>query len=673
MKRKKNFRIVILLLLVCTYTTTSFSQKVFVTSSPDGKLKATVLIGKDIQYSVSYANDSILSFSPISMTLDNGIVWGKNSQIQNHSTRMVNQQIETPIYKRKTITDNCNELTLHFKEGFSLIFRAYNEGFAYRFVSEQQTPFNVKDEQAIFNFPVDHKAFIAYVDAEHKSFDTQYFNSFENIYKHTRLSEWENNRLAFMPIVMGDENGKKICITESDIISYPGMYLYPNTMNKHSLKGVFAPYPDQVVQGGYNNIQAKVVSRKNYIAHYDQGDIKFPWRIIVIAENDSQLADNDMVYKLSTPQKDADFSWVKPGKVAWEWWNDWNLFNVNFKAGINNETYKYYIDFASKYGIEYVILDDGWSTPKKADLFDIVPEINLEELVSYAKSKNVGLILWAGYYAFSKDMEGICRHYSQMGIKGFKIDFMDRDDQLMTDFHYKAAEIAARYKLILDYHGTYKPTGLQRTFPNVLNHEGIYGLEQLKFEHKVVDLVTYDVTFPFIRMLAGPVDYTQGAMRNATQSNFRAIVSEPMSMGTRCRQLAQYVIFESPLSMLCDSPSNYMREEECIRYIADIPTVWDNTIALNGKIGEYITIARQKGNTWYVGSMTNWDARTLEIDLSFLGNGNYQAEIFRDGINADKAACDYRKEIIDIPENRKLKISMAPGGGYAMKVYPKTK
>lgn len=672
MKQTKHLRIVTLLLLLCTYTM-SFSQKTFIVSAPNGKLKATVSIGKNIQYSISYENDSVLSFSPISMTLGNGTIWGENSKLQSHSTRIINQKIATSIYKRKTIIDNCNELTFRFKEGFSLIFRAYNEGFAYRFISNQSKPFIIKDEQAVFNFPTDNKAFIAYVDAKHDSFETQYFNSFENIYKHTRLSEWETNRLAFMPITIESKNGKKICITESDIISYPGMYLYPTDTDKTSLRGVFAPYPDEIIQGGYNNIQAKVVSRKNYIAQYNQGNVKFPWRILVIAEEDCQLADNDMVYKLSTPADNTDFSWVKPGKVAWEWWNDWNLFNVDFKAGINNETYKYYIDFASKYGIEYVILDDGWSTPKKADLFDVVPEINLKELVAYADSKNVGLILWAGFYAFNKDIEGICKHYSQMGIKGFKIDFMDRDDQLMTEFHYKAAEIASRYKLILDYHGTYKPTGLHRTFPNVINNEGIYGLEQLKFEHKVVDLVTYDVTFPFIRMLAGPVDYTQGAMRNATKDNFRAVVSEPMSMGTRCRQLAQYIIFESPLSMLCDSPSNYMREEECIRYIAEIPTVWDNTLAINGKIGEYITIARQKNNIWYVGSMSNWDARSLEIDLSFLGKGDYQAEIFRDGINADKAACDYRKETIEIPQNRKLKISMAPGGGYVMKIYPKTK
>lgn len=661
---------IILLLLLCMCTNV-FSQSTFTLTAPGGKLEVNISVGRTIQYSVSHAGDLILSPSPISMMLDNGMVFGLNCRLSGSSTKTVNQLIETPIYKRKTIIDKYNELTFNFKDGFKLVFRAYDEGIAYRFISTLKKPFKVKDEQAVFNFPSDYNAFIPYVYGKYDTFEEQYFNSFENIYEYAKLSAWKKNKLAFLPLVVENMNGKKVGITEADLISYPGMFLYSGD-TANSLKGVFAPYPEEVSQGGYNMIQSKVLSRKDYIAQYSKGGVEFPWRVIIVAEDDYQLVDNDMVYKLSTPAcKDVDYSWVKPGKVAWEWWNDWNLFNVDFKTGINNQTYKYYIDFASKYGIEYVILDDGWSTARKADLFDVVPEIDLKELVAYAETRNVGLILWTGYYAFNKDIEGICKHYSEMGIKGFKIDFMDRDDQLMVDFHYRAAEIAARYKLMLDFHGTYKPTGLHRTFPNVVNNEGIYGLEQLKFEHKVVDLVTYDVTFPFIRMLAGQVDYTQGAMRNATQSNFRAVSSEAMSMGTRCRQLAQYVIFESPLNMLCDSPSNYMEEEECTEYIAGVPTVWDNTIALNGKIGEYVTVARQKGKIWYVGSMTNWESRSLEVDLSFLGDGAYQAEIFCDGVNADKSARDYQKKIMDIPANRRVTFTMAPGGGYVMKIYPR--
>jgi len=415
----------------------------------------------------------------------------------------------------------------------------------------------------------------------------------------------------------------------------------------------------------------KVEERKNHIAEC-RGNKSFPWRIVIVVNNDKELADNDIVYKLASPSKVNDVSWIKPGKVAWDWWNDLNLSGVDFKTGINNETYKYYIDFASRNKIEYVILDDGWSVRGPNDLFQVVPEIDLKDLITYATERNVGLILWAGYISFNKNIEGVCKHYSELGIKGFKIDFMDRDDQPMVEFHTRVAEIAAKYKLLIDFHGTYKPTGLNRTYPNVINFEAVHGLEQLKFP-TTVDQVTYDVTVPFIRQIAGPMDYTQGAMRNSTKDNFRPVFSEPMSQGTRCRQLATYVIFESPLNMLCDSPTSYEKEQECTNFITSVPTIWDNTVAVDGKLGEYIVMARQKAENWYLGALTNWDARTLEVDLSFLQTGNYAAEVFKDGLNADKKASDYKKEIIQIGKERKLKISMAPGGGYVMKIYPVVK
>ena len=344
---------------------------------------------------------------------------------------------------------------------------------------------------------------------------------------------------------------------------------------------------------------------------------------------------------------------------------------MDFKSGINTETYQHYIDFASANGIEYVILDEGWAVNGAADLFQVVPEIHLEKLVKYASERNVGLILWAGYWAFDRDMEKVCKHYSNMGIKGFKIDFMDRDDQHMVQFHQRAAMTAARYKLMVDFHGTYKPSGLNRTYPNVINYEGVHGLEQMKWSPASVDQVTYDVTFPFIRMMAGPVDYTQGAMRNATRSNYHPVYNEPMSQGTRCRQLAQYVVFESPLNMLCDSPSNYSKETECMEFISTVPTVWDETRALCGEVGKYIAMARRSGEEWYVGGMTDWNERTLTLDLSFLPQGVYSVELYRDGVNADRRASDYKKEVFDLPLNGLIKVKMAPGGGFAAKIVKK--
>ena len=424
-------------------------------------------------------------------------------------------------------------------------------------------------------------------------------------------------------------------------------------------------------QGGHNNLQMVVQSREEYIARCD-GPQEFPWRIISVSENDIQMADNDMVYRLADPTDPAiDWSWIKPGKVAWDWWNDWNIDGVDFVSGVNNNTYKYYIDFASANGIEYVILDEGWAVNGVADLFQVVPEIDLEMLVQYASEHNVGLILWAGYWAFDRDMEKVCKHYSDMGIKGFKIDFMDRDDQYMTAFHHRAASTAAKYKLIVDFHGTYKPVGLSRTYPNVVNYEGVHGLEQMKWSPASVDQVTYDVTIPYIRMMAGPMDYTQGAMRNASMYNYHPVNNEPMSQGTRCRQLAQYVIFDSPLNMLCDSPSNYMREKECLEFIAGVPTVWDETRGVCGEVGKYIALARRSGNDWYVGAMTDWSSRELVLDLSFLPEGEYEVEIYRDGANAYRIARDYRKEVKKLPSDRKLTINMAPGGGCALKIYNK--
>jgi len=656
-------------LFFCGMIIPILAQKQFILTSPDKKINTNIVVGDIIEYSVSHNGDLMLANSPISMELEGGSFFGIKSKLSGSSRRTVDQTIDATVYKRKSIVDNYNELTFKFKDGFNLIFRAYNDGIAYRFVSTLKKPFKVINEQAVFNFPSNQKAFVPYVQLQRESLEAQMFTSFENTYEYINISQWNKERLAFSPLTIEGISGKKICIAESDLINYPGMFLY-NGNASNSITGVFARYPKEIEQGGHNMLQGLIKSRENYIAKYDKGTVEFPWRTLIISEYDYQLADNDMIYKLATPtSKTQDFSWVKPGKVAWDWWNDWNIYGVDFSSGINNETYKYYIDFASEHGIEYVILDEGWSVSLKADLYQVIPDINLRELVSYANNKNVGLILWAGYYAFNKDIEGLCKHYSEMGIKGFKVDFMDRDDQPMVDFHYRAAQIAAKYNILLDYHGTYKPTGLQHTFPNVINFEGVHGLEQMKWASEEVDQVTYDVTFPFIRMLAGPVDYTQGAMRNATKNNYRPVNSEAMSQGTRCHQLAEYVIFESPLNMLCDNPSNYMQESECTSFIANIPTVWDNTIALNGRIGEYISIAREKDGIWYVGSLSNWTARTLELDLSFLGTGNFRAEIFKDGVNADKVAKDYKKEIIDIPANRKIAIKMAPGGGYVMKIF----
>ena len=633
--------------------------------SPDGKLSVYVEAGEGISYTLTHGGDLLMKDSHLGMYMTDGTVFGGIQPVKKVSRRSVSSTIPAFMYKKAEVKDEFNEITLKFKK-FSVIFRAYDDGMAYRFVSHLKEPSQVEMEMADFNFAQDWNMWAAYVCQHTETLDSQYYNSFENTYSYTPLSEWNKDRLAFLPLMVDGPGGKKIVITEADLMNYPGMYLY-NGNADNTLDGVFAPYPKEVKQGGHNNLQMEVQSREPYIAKCEGGE-SFPWRIVAVSENDVQMADNDMVYRLATPAAEADWSWVKPGKVAWDWWNAWNLYGVDFKSGINNDTYKYYIDFASANGIEYVILDEGWAVTGEADLFNVVPEIDVEMLAEYASERNVGLILWAGYRAFDRDMEKVCEHYSKMGIKGFKIDFMDRDDQIMVDFHRRAAQTAAKYGMMVDFHGTYKPTGLHRTYPNVVNYEGVHGLEQMKWSKEDVDQVTYDVTVPYIRMMAGPMDYTQGAMRNAARGNYRPVNSEAMSQGTRCRQLAEYVVFDSPLNMLCDSPSNYMKEKECTDFIASVPEIWDETRGLDGKVGEYIAIARRSGQDWYVGAMTDWNAREMTLDLSFLPEGDYKVELYRDGVNADRAACDYRKEVIDLPADRLLKITMAPGGGFVAKI-----
>ena len=639
------------------------AAKTWTLVSPDGRIKAEVSASGKVTYSVTFDGKVVLAPSEISMTLGDGTVFG-SGKVTKSLTFKNNETIPAVAYKKATVKDVYNALVLTFKDCL-VEFRAYDNAVAYRFLSKaRKTDYMIESEKVELSFPKDWTAWVPYV-RDGKTFEQQFKNSFENYYQHIPLSQWNPERLAFLPLVVDAFDGVKVMVTESDLRDYPGLYL--NGQGGSNLRGVNAPYPKDIEQGGHNNLQGIVKTRENYIAKVSAAPRSFPWRIVGIFEDEKDLTNSDLTWLLGTPaDKSADWSWIKPGKVAWDWWNDWNLYGVDFKSGINNETYKYYIDFASKHGIEYVILDEGWAVNKKADLFQIVPEIDLEELVSYARSKNVDLILWAGYKAVDKDIEGVFKHYSAMGIKGFKVDFMDRDDQMVMQFYEKVAATAAKYHMLVDFHGAFKPSGLERTYPNIINYEGVAGREQMKWGAKEYDQVTYDVIIPFVRMAAGRMDYTQGAMVNCTKGNAYSNNSSPMSQGTRCRQLAEYAIFEAPLTMLCDSPSNYMAEPECTDFIAAFPTSWDETVPVCGKIGEYVAIARRKGNDWYVGALTDWKERDLVLDLGFIGSG--KMTVFQDGINAHRAAQDYKKTAMDLPIDGKVQIHMAPGGGWVAKI-----
>lgn len=658
-------------LILCLLTILSFnianSQNVYNLESPQKNINIKITVDKDfLKYSVTHGNTVVINDSPISIELSDGKVLGANPIVRSSKTESINESIKADFYKKDHVENNYNELTLNFKGNYSIQFRVYDDGIAYRFCTKFPKPITIVKENISYNFDEDYTTYIPYVNPGNfygDNISKQFFNSFENVYAITQLSQIEDDKLAFLPVLVSLKDNKKVVITESNLEDYPGTYLRKNKENANSLSGIHANYPKTEEQGGYNMLQYLVKEREDYIAKVE-GTRNFPWRCMIISEEDKELTNNDMVYRLAEPSRIDDNSWIVPGKVAWEWWNAWNIKDVDFESGINNETYKHYIDFAAEYGIEYVILDEGWAVNKKADLFEVIPEIDLIELVEYADTKGVGIVLWAGFVAIERDMEEVCKYYSEMGIKGFKVDFIDRDDQKTVNFYYRMAETAAKYHLIIDFHGAYKPTGLSRTYPNVLNFEGVYGLENVKWNQNL-DLVTYETTIPFIRMLAGSMDYTQGAMRNANRDNYRAVWTEPMSQGTRCRQLAEYVVFESPFNMLCDSPSSYRDEDECAQYIAEIPTVWDETIAIDGKLGEYVIIARRSGDRWYVGGITNWEEREIEIDLSPLNLKHDQAVEFRDGVNANKIAEDYVKSSVTVTDNTYM-VKMSKGGGFVL-------
>jgi alpha-glucosidase len=650
--------IIVLLILSASMVTAQKSQK-FELKSPNGSITLLVESGAKLQWSVQHKGQLIIAPSAISLQLERGALLGNNATIRSSKTTKVDSKITAINYIKSIIPDQYNQLTLTCKDDFGVVFRVYNEGVAYHFFTNKKGDIVIENEEANFNFSDNYKAFVSYLwDFR----DGKIFNaSFESLYNEIKFSDMVKDSLAFLPLLVDVGNGKKVSILEADLEDYPGMFLNINETGK-GFKGVYAHYPleAKIGGGGRNYIPTK---RADYIAKTN-GTRSFPWRAIVISESDKELLNIDMVQKLASPSRIEDISWIEPGQVAWDWWNARNISHVDFKSGMNTATYKYFIDFASANKIKYILLDGGWT--EAADLTKIRPELNIKEIVNYGKQKGVGVIVWALWHTVTQQMDEVFPLFANLGIKGLKIDFIDRDDQVAVASTYEIAKKAAEYKLLVDYHGVFKPTGLQRTYPNVIGYEGVKGLENYKWATE--DQPRYCVTIPFIRMIAGPMDYTPGAMRNSNKANYRPVNDNPMSQGTRCNQLAMYVVFEEPLQMLSDNPTIYMKEQECTDFITSVPTIFDETVPLDGKVGEYVALARKKGEAWYVGAMTNWDARELTIDFSFLGAGNYQAVVLKDGLNADRDGTDYKKEVINLSSHDKLKIQLSTGGGWAARI-----
>jgi alpha-glucosidase len=619
-------------------------------NSPSDRLLVKVTVNEKIHYSVFLKGKEIIAASPISMTLENEVL-GENAKVQKDKTFSVNKEI-IPVVARKNarIPDVYNQLTLSFKD-YNLHFRAYDEGVAYRWEVTKKGQLKVMNELATFTFPADHKVWFP---EEESMFSHQ-----ERSYLDVKLSEITPDRFASTGLLVDAGNNVKVYISESDLITdYAGMFLKGSAENPFRLEGKFAGVVLEEEQRTDRDVAP--VKYADYIAELE-GPKSFPWRAMIISEEDKELVQSELIYKLAPENVLEDTGWIKPGKVAWDWWNALNVYGVDFESGVNNATYKYYIDFAAKYGLDYIILDEGWYHLN--DIMHVKDEIDVQELVDYGKDKDVGVILWVVWKALDDKLTEALDQFEAWGVKGIKIDFMQRDDQWMVNFYEKIARECAKRHLLVDYHGAYKPVGLNRMYPNVISYEGVKGMENCKWSDQPDP--DHNLLLPFIRMVAGPMDYTPGAMINKNKENFRDVFTEPMSPGTRCHQLGMYVVFESPLQMLSDNPSNYYREPEAMEFLKEVPSVWDETKVLDAKVGEYILVARRKGETWYVGAMTDWSPRAMDLDLSFLPDGNYKMEIWKDGVNADRHASDFKQEKQNVTRSSKIKINMAPGGGWA--------
>ena len=629
------------------------AAKEFKLASPDNKISVTVTVGTGIMWSATCEGREIIKNSKIAMILANGKILGENEKVKKAAISQLNDIIRPVVSNKKSvITDNCNILTISFNSGFSLQFRAYNDGVAYRFETSLKEDIIIKNEISEFDFPAGSHSWYP--------LETSFMSHNERTFIYSSLDTIGNKHLASLPTLF-QVNGIDVLLTESDIEDYPGMWLVGGGSGK--ISGIWSKYPE--TEKLTRDRDLFITATKDYIAK-TKGTRTFPWRAFVIAQNDVKLLESDLVYKLAPPNKIEDTKWIKPGHVAWDWWNANNVYGVDFRAGINNDTYKYYIDFAAKNGIEYVILDEGWYP--LGNVFVSVPEINVPELCKYAESKHVGVILWVVWKTFWDKIDEAIALYENWGVKGVKVDFMQRDDQKIVNFYLEAAKKTAEHHLLIDFHGAYKPDGLGRTWPNALTREGVKGMENDKWSKEVTP--EHDVTLPFTRMIAGPMDYTPGALVNMDKANFTPNFTRPESQGTRAHQVALYVIYESPLQMLSDSPSNYMKEQETTDFIVKIPVVWDDIIGIDGKVGDYILLARRSGKEWFAGALTNWTARDMDLDLSFLPAGKYSMDIFQDGINADRYAGDYKHLKTIVKSGDKVKIHLAPGGGWAARITP---
>lgn len=620
-------------------------------TSPDQQIQVRIEVGDQILYSITKAGQPILAPSLIGMELQDGTVLGTNATVEDTQQTSVDQ-VFTPVVKIKCaqIPERFNQLQLNFKEPFSLIFRVYDEGVAYRIETNLPGSIVVKNEQVQFNFAGDPAIDITHEKSLHSSHETPYI--------HSKISEVAKGELCSLPGLISLDNGRKALITESDLDDYPGLWLHGS--GAAQLTGFFPPYPAEEAPN------RDIKKRADYIAQ-TEGTRAFPWRVVLIADEDKDLITNQLVLLLAKPCAIEDPSWIKPGQVILDWWGRRNIFGVDFKAGVNTATIKYFIDFCHTFGIRYFLMDEGWSTHE--DLLKINPDVDMDTVTAYAKEKNVDLILWVYWTGLDKQMEKTLDQFAQWGVKGIKVDFMDRDDQRMVRFFHRVAREAAQRKMVVNFHGAYKPAGLEGKYPNVLTREGF-----IEFEYNGwTDLANpeHHMTLPFTRMVCGPLDYIPCTFFNTQKHEFRPVGDRPMGLGTRAHSIALAVLLESPMQMIPDSPSDYYREPECTAFISKIPADWDETVVLQAQVSDYLILARRKGEVWYMAAATDWTPRDFTLEFPFLGEDTYTADVISDGINADIRAIDYKRAEITLRRDSQIPIQLAPGGGWVARIEKK--
>ncbi len=652
-----------LVLAAVCFTGFAWAQGDLVTvTSPNGQIEFDLFLTRQpdpseplvrLAYQVFFKNKKLMDTSFMGLNIRDQPILGVNVGLERSKKNTVDEVYRVPAGKAGRIRDHYNSLTAEYLQNGSLgrqitvEVRAFDDGVAFRYVipwSDQMVNARIDDEFTEFQFAKDAESYPLILS----DFETNY----EDGYSRMPLSAIHADSLVGLPFLVEQPGVGWVAVTEADIDNYAGMYLRHE--QGHTMISTLTPRRDD-----------------NTTAVLQHAPSVTPWRVLLIGSEPGTLIESNIVSSLNPPSAIADTSWIKPGKAAWNWWSGTQADGVDFKPGMNTATIEHYIDFAADSKLQYMLIDAGWSTPGAGDLPpDItkpIPEIDMPGILSYAKAKGVGIWLWANWTSVQIQMKQAFPLFEKWGVAGVKIDYMNRDDQWMVDFYHQMAKAAAEHHLMVDFHGAYKPDGMNRTWPNVITREAVMGLEYSKWSGRITP--DHDVMLAFTRMLAGPMDYTPGAFDNVTAAGFEPSDVKPMAMGTRAHQLALYVVFDSPLMMVADYPEAYKGQKD-FQFIKDVPSSWDETHVVNGKVGEFVTLARKKGDDWYLGAITNWDSREVNIPLEFLGSGQYSAEIYSDaadaGVNPKHTAIEQRR----VSASTVLKMNLAPGGGVAVRFTP---